>query len=63
MKLPKFFHRTKKSEAELREEEENRVRAAAELRQAEQESERSRHDSKVPGAMRNIDPGGGGGGW
>jgi hypothetical protein len=59
MKLPKLFYRTKKSEAELREEEENRVRAEAELRQAEQASERSRHDSKVPGPMRNSALGGG----
>ncbi|HEY7004488.1 MAG TPA: hypothetical protein VH281_09415 [Gaiellaceae bacterium] len=50
----KFWPRTKKSEAELREEEESRVRAAEELRRAEMDSERSREQSKVPGPMRDF---------
>jgi hypothetical protein len=54
------FRRKKPSAEELRGQEESRVRAAAELRRAEQDSERPRAQSKVPGPMRNIDPGGGG---
>ena len=49
----KFWKRPQRSEAELREEEESRVRAAEELRRAEMDSERSREQSKVPGPMRN----------
>jgi hypothetical protein len=58
----KFWKRTAKSDAELREDEESRVRAAEELRRAEMDSERAREQSKVPGPMRNADPGGFGGG-
>jgi hypothetical protein len=47
----------------MREEEESRLRAKAELNKAEQDGERSREQSRVPGAMRNIDPGGFGGGF
>jgi len=54
------LHRKKLSDEELREQEENRVRAAEELRKAEQDSERSRAQSKIPGPMRNSDFGGGG---
>jgi hypothetical protein len=54
------FRRKKGSNDELREEEEARVRAAEELRKAEQDSERSRGQSKVPGPSRNMDLGGGG---
>jgi len=49
----KFWKRLQRSDAELREEEESRVRAAEELRRAEMDSERSREQSKVPGPMRN----------
>jgi hypothetical protein len=55
----KFWNRTPKTESELREEEDIRVRAAEELRRAEMDSERSREQSKVPGPMRNTDLGGG----
>jgi hypothetical protein len=57
MKL-KFWQRTKKSADELREEEEDRLRAVEELRCAEMDSERSREQSRVPGAMRNTNLGG-----
>ena len=57
----KFWKRTAKSDAELREDEESRVRAAEELRRAEMDSERSREQSRVPGPMRNTDLGGFGG--
>ena len=56
----KFWKRPQKSDAELREEEESRVRAAEELRRAEMDAERSREQSKVPGPMRNTGLGGGG---
>ena len=56
MKL-KFWQRTRKSAAELREEQENRLRATEELRRAEMDSERSREQSRVPGPMRNTDLG------
>jgi hypothetical protein len=56
MKISKWFRREKRSEDELREEEENRLRAAEEARRAEQDSERSRLQSKVP-----SNPGTGGG--
>jgi len=49
----KFWKRLQRSDAELREEGESRVRAAEELRRAEMDSERSREQSKVPGPMRN----------
>lgn len=55
----KFWKRAPKTESELREEEDIRVRAAEELRRAEMDSERSREQSKVPGPMRNTDLGGG----
>ena len=48
MNITKWFLREKRSEAELREEEESRLRAAEEARRAEQDSERSRLQSKVP---------------
>ena len=57
MKL-KFWQRTRKSAAELRQEQDNRLRAAEELRRAEMDSERSREQSRVPGAMRNTTLGG-----
>jgi hypothetical protein len=59
MKLLKFLQRKRLTDEEMREQEESRVRAAAELRAAEQDSERSRAQSKVPGPMRNSDLGGG----
>ena len=59
MTFLKIFRRNTKTDDELREEEENRVRAQAELRRAEQDSERNRSQSKVPGPMRNTDLGGG----
>jgi hypothetical protein len=62
--LSRFGRRGRRqTEAELREDEEARLRAKAELREAEQDAERSREQSRVPGAMRNIDPGGFGGGF
>jgi hypothetical protein len=59
MRIFDRLRREKLSDEELRDQEENRVRAAAELRKAEQDSERSRAQSKVPGPMQNSDPGGG----
>lgn len=59
MKLPKFVHRKRLSDEEMREQEANRIRAVQELRAAEQDSERSRGQSKVPGPMRNTGLGGG----
>ena len=56
MSISKWFRREKRSEDELREEEESRLRAAEEARRAEQDSERSRLQSKVP-----SNPGTGGG--
>jgi len=46
----------------MREDEEARLRVKAELNKAEQDAERSREQSRVPGPMRNIDPGSFGGG-
>jgi hypothetical protein len=46
MNISKWFRRRKATE--LREEEESRVRAAEEVRRAEQDSERSRQQSRVP---------------
>lgn len=48
MNISKWFRRRKLSDQALREQEENRVRAAEEARRAEQDSERSRQQSKVP---------------
>jgi len=48
MNLSKWFRRQKLSDEELREQEENRLRAAEEARRAEQDSERSREQSRVP---------------
>ena len=44
----KFWQRTKKSEEELREKEESRVRAPEELRLAEMDSQRSRESYVLP---------------
>jgi hypothetical protein len=60
MNISKWFRRPKLSDEELREEEESRLRAAEEARLAEQDSERSRQQSKVPS---NPFGGGGGGGF
>jgi len=48
MNISKWFRRRKPTDDELREEEESRVRAAEEVRRAEQDSERSRQQSRVP---------------
>ena len=58
MDVSKWFRRKKLNEEELREQEESRVRAAEELRRAEQDSERSREQSRVP-----SNPFGGGAGF
>ena len=57
MNISKGFRRRKLTDDELREEGESRLRAAEETRLAEQDSERSRQQSKVP-----SNPFGGGGG-
>jgi hypothetical protein len=57
MNISRWFRREKRTEEELREEEESRLRAAEETRLAEQDSERTRQQSKVP-----SNPFGGGGG-
>ena len=57
MNLSKLFRRRKLTDEELREDEESRIRAAEEVRRAEQDSERSREQSRVP-----SDPFTGGGG-
>ena len=48
MNISNWFRRRKPTDDELREEEESRVRAAEEVRRAEQDSERSRQQSRVP---------------
>jgi hypothetical protein len=58
MNLPKWFRRRKLTEEELREDEESRVRAAEEVRRAEQDSERSREQSKVPSGGHDLPFGG-----
>ena len=60
MNISKWFRRRKLTDDELREEGESRLRAAEETRLAEQDSERSRQQSKVPS---NPFSGGGGGGF
>lgn len=60
MNISKGFRRRKLTDDELREEGESRLRAAEETRLAEQDSERSRQQSKVPS---NPFSGGGGGGF
>jgi hypothetical protein len=59
MNISRWFRRAKLTEEELREQEESKMRAAEELRRAEQDSERSREQSRVPS---NPFTGGGGGG-
>ena len=58
MNISRWFRREKLTEEELREQEESKMRAAEELRRAEQDSERSRERSRVPS---NPFTGGGGG--
>jgi hypothetical protein len=48
MIISKWLRREKLTEEELREREESKLRAAEELRRAEQDSERSREQSRVP---------------
>jgi asparagine synthetase B (glutamine-hydrolysing) len=48
MDISKWFRRKKLTDEELRDEAESKARAAEELRQAEQDSERSRGQSRVP---------------
>jgi hypothetical protein len=61
--LSRFGSRARRrTDVEMREDEEARLRAKAELNKAEQDAERSREQSRVPGPMRNIDPGSFGGG-
>lgn len=48
MNISKWLRRPKLTDEELREEEESRRRAAEEARRAEQDSERSREQSRVP---------------
>jgi hypothetical protein len=59
MNISKWFRRQKLTDEELREQEENRLRGAEEARRAEQDSERSRQQSRVPS---NPFQGGGGAG-
>jgi len=61
MNISKWFRRERPTDEELREREESKVRAAEELRRAEQDSERSREQSRVPGAGHDLPPGGGAG--
>jgi asparagine synthetase B (glutamine-hydrolysing) len=61
MNISKWFRRRKLTDEELREEEESRLRAAEEARLAEQDSERSRQQSKVPSGP--FSGGGVGGGF
>jgi hypothetical protein len=61
MNISKWFRRRKLSDDELREDEESRLRAAEEARLAEQDSERSRQQSKVP--SNPFGGGGAGGGF
>jgi hypothetical protein len=58
MDISKWFRREKLTDEELRKREESKVRAAEELRRAEQDSERSRQQSKVPGATHDSGFGG-----
>jgi hypothetical protein len=58
MNISKWFHRRKATDEELREEEQSRLRAAEEARRAEQDSERSREQSKVPSNFNNTGFGG-----
>jgi hypothetical protein len=60
MDISQWFRRRKLTDEELREEEESRLRATEETRLAEQDTERSRQQSRVP-----SDPfsGSGGGGF
>jgi hypothetical protein len=48
MDISKWFRRKKLTDEERRDETESKARAAEELRQAEQGSERSREQSRVP---------------
>jgi hypothetical protein len=48
MNISQWFHRRKLTDEELREDEESRLSAREEARRAEQDSERSREQSKVP---------------
>jgi hypothetical protein len=48
MNISKWFRRERRSDEELREEEESKIRAREEARLAEMDSERSRQQSKVP---------------
>jgi len=48
MNISKWFRRRKLTDEELRAEEESRLRGAEEVRRAEQDSERSRQQSRVP---------------
>jgi hypothetical protein len=48
MDISKWFRRKKLTDEELRDEAESNARAAEELRRAEQDSERSREQSRVP---------------
>jgi hypothetical protein len=57
MNISRWLRREKLTEEELREQEESKMRAAEELRRAEQDSERSREQSQVPS---NPFTGGGG---
>jgi hypothetical protein len=58
MNISKWRRRKRLSDEELREREESKVRAAEELRRAEQDSERSRQQSKVPSGGHDLPPGG-----
>jgi hypothetical protein len=48
MDISQWFRRRKLTDEELREEEESRLRATEETRLAEQDTERSRQQSRVP---------------
>jgi hypothetical protein len=60
MNISKWFRRERRSDEELREEEESKLRAREEARLAEMDSERSRQQSKVP---TDFNSGGGLGGF
>jgi hypothetical protein len=59
MNISKWFRRERLTDEELRDREESKVRAAEELRRAEQDAARSREQHNVPGAGRDSGIGSG----
>ncbi len=56
MNIAKWFRREKRTDEELREDAESKVRAAEELRQAEMNSQRSRESHTVPSPQSRSGP-------